>query len=97
MLLDREHSKTVYVEYPKALAPTYRGLYIPRDGYDGSDVFTSSDFGTDYIIVSERVRSAFKQFKVSNAEFMAISDVAVLAPDQPNISREHQNSFIQST
>lgn len=93
MFLDAEHSELVYVECPMALAPKYRGLYITKDSWDGADLFTCADKQTDFIVVTEKVRTAFAKAKVTNVRFQPTSEVEVHATDRPSIPRQHDKGL----
>jgi hypothetical protein len=87
MFLDREHSEVVYERKPRAWVPYYKGLFITMESWDHSDLFTSADKQTDYIIMTQRVFELFRKAQVTNIRMEPISEVRVYAMDQPNEPR----------
>jgi len=87
MYLDAAHSEVVYEELPGGLCPYYKGLYITTDSWDGSDIFTSADHETDYLVVTEKVRDLLTKARVTNVRLYPVSDVRVMAEDQPTFPK----------
>jgi hypothetical protein len=95
IFLDAAHSKLVYVDYPMGLGPKYRGLHVMKDTWDGSDIFTCADGQTDFIIVTEKVHTAFLKANVKNVRLESIADVEVTATDRPFIPRQPDKNRAQ--
>jgi hypothetical protein len=95
IFFDKEHSELVYEEAPMALVPMYRGLYVTRASWDGSDLFTCADRRTDYTIVTERVRTTLSKAKVTNVRMVAISEARSNATDQPSIPRPREQGLVR--
>lgn len=88
MYLDAAHSRIVYEELPGGRFPYYQGLYIPIETWDRSDMFTSSDHKTAYVVVTEKVRVLFAKAKVTNVRLYPVSEVRVAAEDQPRYPKQ---------
>jgi hypothetical protein len=83
--LDGAHSKVIYREYPMALVPQYQGLFVNSKGWDGSDLFRCADGKTDYVIVTDKVRSAFVSHKITNVEMRPVDQVEAAASELPEL------------
>ena len=73
--LDPEHSELVYKDYPTGRYPEYRGLWFPRDTWDGSDMFMAADKKSNWILVTEQVSRLFKKSKITNCRLTPISEI----------------------
>ena len=83
MFLDKEHSELVYEVNPRGKFPYYKGLFITLDSWDGSDFFMSADGKTEFVVVTRKVHDLFRKASVTNIRMEPISEVRVLAMDQP--------------
>lgn len=70
-----------------AKVPRYRGLHVTWDSWDGSDMFLAADGRTAFLVVSEAVQTLFARAKVKNVKLTPLSDVDVIATDQPDIPK----------
>jgi hypothetical protein len=70
--IDNNRSEVVGVEYPAGIFPMYRGLYFDETQWSGDDFFCTSN-ETGYVFVTERVRDAFLNHKVSPLKFTPLN------------------------
>ncbi len=85
LFLDGEHSKVVYREYPKALAPKYQGLFVSSKGWDGTDLFRGADGKNDYVVLTDKVASALVSKRITNLVIRSVDQIEADAKDLPII------------
>ncbi len=78
--IDREHSEIVVDPDPYRRGHFYRGLYVDRASWDGSDFVMSAEGGVQ-LVVTGRVVKAFKAARISNIRFVPVEEVMVSAVD----------------
>ena len=88
MYLNKEHSEVIYEDLPGGRFPSYKGLYVAADSWDGSDVFVAADGKTAHMVVTRRVAELFRRKKITNVAFESVSEVQVSASDQPRFPRK---------
>src|SRR5439155_1741653 len=49
------------------------GLYFDEDSWDGSDIFCLDKTG--YVVLTERIKTAFERAKLSNFQFTPLTEV----------------------
>jgi len=69
-----DRREVVYRDLPGGRFPYYKGLAFTTDSWDGSDIFTSADHKTGFILVTQKVKDLFAKAKVTNVVLEPISE-----------------------
>ncbi|MBC7927849.1 MAG: hypothetical protein H7039_19560 [Bryobacteraceae bacterium] len=90
--LSKGYSELIYEQNPRGLFPHYKGIYFDKATWDGSDVFTSEDPSTAWVLATEQFKQIFESNRITNCEFTPISEVQLLASDQqPILTTDRKN------
>ena len=79
--IDNSKSVKVWKIPPPSGKPheVWKGLYFDDESWDGSDVFSPGE--TTHVIVTDRIRQAFEDAKITNVSFSPLTEVERLTSE----------------
>jgi len=86
--VDLNMSEVVLEELPVGWLPSFRGHLFDPGSWDGSDIFMHRQPGSCVVMVSDRVRAAFKKAKVKNVRLEALDGMctsSIVYSQRPDI------------